>query len=305
MKMRLALLVVMLGGCVSRPDVIDAGTATAGGPNTTTPVPAESDSAAHPSGPLAEPDEFDIELDYHFDTSQAFDYARRRLLEAAAREWERYIEQGFPEVPAGTTIQAGDTRLTLHRPVDDLLIFPGSFVPQGPAGGLAYTKRWTWASDSPAAVMGMLSPRLADFPYQPWAATITFNETRPWFIDPTPDTGDDLPGDGSFDFYRVLLHEIGHALAFYTGSRTALYARYTADGMFFRGPRAMELYGGPVPIGNPIRAHFAEDVTYHGQMPLMVSGSNVPRNKRLRITALDLAVLQDVGYKIRWDRVPN
>ncbi|MGH3371309.1 MAG: matrixin family metalloprotease, partial [Nocardioidaceae bacterium] len=32
-----------------------------------------------------------------------------------------------------------------------------------------------------------------------------------WFVDASPEDGDDLPG-GSMDLYSVLLHEIGHAI---------------------------------------------------------------------------------------------
>jgi hypothetical protein len=93
------------------------------------------------------------------------------------------------------------------------------------------------------------------------------------------------------------MHEIGHALGF--GSSAAFEA-LVQDGAFV-GPRAMELFGGPVPLSED-EAHFAADTSIGGRVPTMELGSRV--GERKLPTALDLAVLEDIGYEIRWELVP-
>ena len=100
--------------------------------------------AAAPGCPMS----FRIAIDYRFDTTGFFDApARRAALEAAADAWEAVIGDEFADVPAGTeftvlnpTTRATNERLTLTRPIDDVLIFvgatalPGALARGGPAG---------------------------------------------------------------------------------------------------------------------------------------------------------------------------
>lgn len=156
------------------------------------------------------------------------------------------------------------------------------------------------------------------------AADISFNigingylQTELWF-DPTPaNLNDDVVPANKTDARSVLLHEFGHALGFNgwrngsTGALPGDYAStfdaYTAltstpagNLVVFTGPAAVALYGGAVPITAGNYTHLGNNLPLAGVdlIPDLMNGVVYYRGSRYTISALDLAILQDVGLPV-------
>lgn len=151
----------------------------------------------------------------------------------------------------------------------------------------------------------------------------TFISDMLWF-DPDPLRRiADIPADRT-DAMSVFLHEYGHAFGFngwrdhmtgaldqrFQSSYDALTA-FDGEHLFFYGPRAMSVYGGPVPLTfgggavNPIN-HLGNPFPGPGaDLALdLMNGSSFIAGRRYDISALDLAVLADTGIPVL-DPVPE
>jgi hypothetical protein len=80
---------------------------------------------------------------------------------------------------------------------------------------------------------------------------------------------------------------------------SAAFEALVQDGAFV-GARAVEVHGGPVPLA-PDGVHFESNTMSNGKVPSMEYGT--APGQRKRPTELDLAVLEDLGYTVRWELV--
>jgi|GEM_PF-1432034 len=244
---------------------------------------------------------FQIQYDYRFDTNNFFaDPARKSVLEEAANIWENYIQNDFPDVPAGTSFslenpQTGNVEtVKLNTSIDDLLIFVGSQNLPLSQKALAFA-----GYDGTDANDIALRNRLSSSSFEPWVGTITFNSSptfldgnsTSWFFDLTPDTSNDIPTN-SVDFLSTALHEIGHIL----GIGTAPIFKTLGTGGSFVGSNAKSVNGGnPIPLESDL-GHIQAGFLSDGRPVLLAS--NNPGGRRLP-TKVDLAILADIGYKIQ------
>lgn len=132
-----------------------------------------------------------------------------------------------------------------------------------------------------------------------------------WF-DPEPALrSTPVPADKT-DAVSVFAHELGHALAFNGwwdtgpdglrpdyGSTWDLNTEYIGSFLFFTGARAASLYGGPVPVtaGNNWHIGNAADPGADLLGDLM-NGVAFDRGTRYGVSALDLAMLADMGITL-------
>ncbi len=151
-----------------------------------------------------------------------------------------------------------------------------------------------------------------------------------WF-DPTPGNRSDesVPYDKE-DAYSILLHELGHCLGFdgwrdwttaklpgNVESRFDRFVTVAADGTpYFNGPGAMAAYGNQaVPLTYSDLYHLGNDTndTEDGNgkghpgddlMDDLMSGTGLDWGTRTTISALDIAVLHDIGLPI-WNDPPT
>jgi hypothetical protein len=238
-----------------------------------------------------------IAWDYRFDSRGFFATAAARgVLEEAARQWGVRLRDDFEAIPAGTTIYVRNPQdtsqeayLTLESPIDDLLVFVGAAPRASSAAGASATALFPAEQDDPE-LRAALMERWEGDDFEPWTAWIQFNSEREWFFDTSFETGDDIP-PGTTDALSTALHELGHVLGIAPGGA---FERLVEDGHFV-GPRAVAVYGGPVPLAD-VYGHIAEDVTIDGQTPIMATGRI--RGQRYAITRLDLAMLADLGYEL-------
>jgi hypothetical protein len=111
----------------------------------------------------------------------------------------------------------------------------------------------------------------------------------------------------------TFLHEFGHALAFrgwrdsFDGTLPGDYGSpfdshtiFSGGDFFFVGPRATDLYGGPVPLTYGNHKHFGNDPPRPGSnlVPDLMNGVRGIRGRRYYISPLDLAVLIDSGLPV-------
>jgi len=246
---------------------------------------------------------FAISFEYAYDTSGYFDEAKRRALSEAAASWTRYIASEFDDVPAGTALRARHPEhldregmvFELDYAIDDLVVLMGSSPIDGMGMSLASSSSSFTTQIADAALLEALRGRYDGQPFQPWMAQTTFDSEEWWAVDSTPESDDDLVA-GDNDFISTAIHELGHVLGI--GSAAAFDALVEAGR--FVGPRAMEVHGGPVPLAAD-GVHFERDTLSNGKLPSLELGT--APGQRKRPTELDLAVLEDLGYTIRWELV--
>ena len=135
----------------------------------------------------------------------------------------------------------------------------------------------------------------------PWGGSIAFDLNTAWHFDYTAP----LPTN-RVDFYSIALHEIAHALGF--GSATSWRAKNGVENfqLVFRGPRVLAVYGQGAPLAAD---HWADDV-----MSRVFPGGAVQEASmtpalgfgvRRFCTDLDVAALEDMGWKIRPGGAPT
>lgn len=149
------------------------------------------------------------------------------------------------------------------------------------------------------------------------AITIGVNYlTNELWLDPTPESdADPIPGNRT-DAVSVLAHELGHGFGFIgygdssTGSLSGQFATLydqlvTFDGrdLYFHGPQAMEVYGGPVPLTFGNHFHLANRAPRPGSDLLedLMNGVAFQRGVRYRPSILDLAILADNNVPLLTD----
>jgi Bacterial pre-peptidase C-terminal domain len=241
---------------------------------------------------------FRIQFDYRFDTQGWFTPARRAALEAAARVWESIITDEFPDTPSGTPTPyvlnpetdeyagSGNVFVT-DQAIDDVTIFVGARTLGGatlavgaPSGNYTNESRYNGST------------------FQPWLGSISFDTTTNWFFDPTPDTANDIPLTQN-DFLSTAVHEIGHILGF---NRSAKAFNDLVQNDSFVGANASALNGGnPIPL-QPGSAHLRDGYEFGGSGETLMDPTSSSGGRQLP-TALDAAILDDIGYTINYNAV--
>ncbi len=285
-------------GGVTTGGAASGGAATGGAINGGSGGTSSGGSGGAPNGKHR----FTIEFDYRFDANDFFaDDVRKRALEAAAAAWSSRLHDDFAEIPAGFPLRIRDLDMvddtyedfTLDEPIDDLVIFVACSVglPQNVAGRTRRTA--IFAGDLGAEFAQELADRWSGPDQQPWTVAIAFSCVDDFFwFDPTPETGDDVPVN-AVDFISTATHEIGHALGI--GGSDTYEALVNAELTFFEGPKAMSVYGGPVPLIENGGLHFAE-IVIDDREPIMSQGT--ARGMRHEPGRLDFAALEDIGYEV-------
>lgn len=133
------------------------------------------------------------------------------------------------------------------------------------------------------------------------------------WLDPSPASGPTLVPAGKVDAYSVFLHEFGHIFAFNgwrDGETGALSADYestfdrwvVAQGgtLFFEGPEAEAVHGGPVPLTWGDYGHVGNGAGRPGQdlVPDLMNGIAWHPGVCYGISPLDLAIAADAGLPV-------
>jgi hypothetical protein len=135
-----------------------------------------------------------------------------------------------------------------------------------------------------------------------------------WWFDPDPaNRSTEVPAD-QLDAFSTILHELGHVLA-YNGWRRQVdgsapdgyqstYDQHEIfDGqiVYFAGPQATFVHGGPVPLTYSNICHVANRAPRPGDDLLdeLMNGVADHRGWRRWISELDRAILADVGLPVR------
>ena len=256
-------------------------------------LPAANLTSASSASSVA-PSQFNIEIDYRFDTRGWFTPARRAVLEKAVSIWETIIVDEFANVPAGTALhvthpETGQS-ITFNstRRIDDVVIFVGSRN----IDALAFAgATGTWYSGS------QLETRWQGADFEPWTGFISFDRDANWFFDATPGNAHDIPKQAN-DFLSVAVHEIGHILG--VGSSYPAFDQHVS-GQYFHGPTAIARNGGnPIPL-DPTLGHIQDGYTFRNWGENALDPTITVGTRKLP-TVLDLTILDDIGYQVNYNR---
>lgn len=140
------------------------------------------------------------------------------------------------------------------------------------------------------------------------------------WLDPTPFDGSDPVPVDKVDGYSVILHELVHALSFIgygndiDGSLPDVFATLFDDqvtfvdgNFYFNGPRAIDVYGGPVPLTFGNHFHVGNSPPRPGSDLLtdLMNGVIGYRGVRDVVSPLDLAIMGDTEIPLVSDLEPN
>lgn len=132
------------------------------------------------------------------------------------------------------------------------------------------------------------------------------------WIDPNPDQPSTIPADRQ-DQVSVFLHELGHGLGIssfrdasgHLGSAEFLWDTFLVqqgpDSVWFEGPHAMDVYGGPLPVttlhNGEAYSHLANTTTEPLGADVM-NGVALYGGRSYAVSNVDLAILQDLGVPV-------
>lgn len=248
-----------------------------------------------------------IILDYRFDGGYFSEHPERKVpLEYAASLWEKVLKT--PRfIPAGTAVtlrynqtSTKTTKVTFDKKVDGFVVF-------------VYAHDYAKEVDD-KGVPAPSNSKAAGYNFGKNLAigytTINTNGGRPWFFDQTPETADDVPLSDHYDIITTMVHEFGHILGFGQGNMTSYTKSFGKEDLRFCGPAAIKANGGqPVPLakdGTHLRGDWWND-KYLGVPPIdrhsMHTGDPV-QGYRALMTAIDVAIMEDIGWKVDYGAVP-
>lgn len=249
----------------------------------------------------------DIVFDYQYDTTGYFSSSRQNVLNAAANVFESRLTDNL----SGFTSSGSDqftayffnpsNGLEISKPefsvnTNQIIVFVGAYdlgnmtLGEGGPGGYEVSGSQAFIDNSTSrGQSGALGAPSTQTDFGPWGGSLSFNNTTSFYFD--NDTTTDENFAGSFDFYSVAVHELGHLFGFGTAYS---YANNITNGVF-TGAAVNTLTGGNQAVtsdGN----HWAEGLTYGGQEAAMTP--SIAENSRKRFTELDFAALADTGWEV-------
>ena len=132
------------------------------------------------------------------------------------------------------------------------------------------------------------------------------------WLDPQPTQRQAAVPLDRVDAVSVFAHELGHALAFngwwseYGGGNFVPYAStwdtqtvFDGTGLSFIGAAAMQVYGGPVPVTLGNNWHIGRDAGPGADLlGDLMNGVSLQRGRRYDVSALDRAMLSDMGLML-------
>ena len=248
-----------------------------------------------------------IILDYRFDGGYFSDHPARRIpLEYAAHLWEQVLKSPM-QIEAGTKVTvrksfttAEKTVVTFDEPAHGFVIFiyAHDFSREVDKAG--------HSAPSTAKAYGGNYDRNDSIGY----LAINTNAERPWFFDSTPETEYDVPVKNYYDLITTAVHEIGHVLGFLRNRMQPFVRTYGPRDERFTGPAALRLNGGnPVPLdfgSSHIRGDFWNKC-YLRLPPIdrhVMHTADPVQGYRQLMTAIDLAIMEDIGWKVDFDALP-
>ncbi len=142
---------------------------------------------------------------------------------------------------------------------------------------------------------------------------ININSTDhlPWFYDPTPATYNDLKSKTNQDAMSAIMHVVGHALGISSPWLEPFLTPGDATSYLFDGPKIRHYNDNNVlPFTTePSNISSSFSSTRYLMRPqldrFMMHGSTPIEGFRTLISALDLAILDDLGYTVDYTKVPE
>lgn len=244
-----------------------------------------------------------IEFDYSYDTGTFFTGAHRSVMDAVATEFGNRLTDSLAAITVGGInqfqpevglITGASSTLAPNQsiPADTLRIFVGARPLAGNTlgiGGTGYAAGGTTAFMSGLANRGQALPQGSD--YGPFGGAMVFDSGANWYVDDDISTVESF---SSFDFYSVVIHELGHVLGI------GISAPWTnqRSGLSFTGAAAVASYGGPVPLDDEGHLLKSIDSTFVGALQEPALTPSITAGQRKYFTDLDWALLSDVGWQV-------
>ena len=249
-----------------------------------------------------------VRIDYRYDTLRFFDTAeKKRTLQAAA---DAIANQFQDELTAISS--SGGNRFTavFDNPatgqeiwIDDfsvgrneIVVFaggydlPGTILARAGAGG--YRANGTRLFVENVESRGQEGAPTTDFSL--WGGHVTFDTETNWH------TSESVVGlrQSQYDLFTVAMHELMHVFGFNIAAPA--FERHVAVGRF-SGPSTIAEFdtNGSPRLNGPDFSHFVDGTRDNGQEVAMTP--TIYPGLRKTLTALDLAVLDDVG----WELIPE
>ncbi|MEK7949312.1 matrixin family metalloprotease [Luteolibacter soli] len=265
-----------------------------------------------------------IEIRYDYDTNGFFtaNPQAKTVLRAAADFYEPLIKDSLGTInPAASgytwsgkiehpgTGTASFVVPGFVVPADTIVIFAGGRALGGAAGkggygGVSISGDSDWITLVRCrGQTGAIASPATDF--GPWGGYVSFDTGMSWNFSMTNPTASGVP------FLSVALHELGHAL----GIGTCPSWTAKVSGSNFTGARAVQVYGGNVPLDTLSPGHWKDDKngdpgvpskaygsfgSPHGLVQVGLMDPVVPSGStnNLVVTDIDLAALRDVGWQL-------
>jgi hypothetical protein len=263
---------------------------------------------------------FNISFDYSHDTNNFFNGSdgglRKSVLESAGSYFSNLLTDDFSAInsDAGNHFNAKffdpasgavSTINDFSVAADSIVVYAGgrefgsSALGVGGTGSyeVSYTdSNWLTGAvtrGETSTIAGVAGDSATDIGL--WGGSIAFDSATNWFFDTSLNTTEDIPA-GTFDFYDVALHELGHVLGL--GVADSWFNLVNQDNEFV-GPNAIAGAGSNVAL-SPDQAHWKSgtisDVSGDPQAAAM--NPSVGMGTRRVFTTLDIAALDDIGYDI-------
>jgi len=243
-----------------------------------------------------------IEFDYTYDSGNFFSASHRDIMAAVAQDVGARITDSLAAITSSgpNSYLAGIELLNagaadtgpISVAADTLRVYVGANALGGTTlgqGGTSYKAQGTSDFIDLVSTRGQGAPASENF--TPTTGEIVFDSDTDWYLDNDVTTVEAFSG---FDFYSVVVHELGHVLGI--GTSTAWNS--DVSGSSFIGANAVAAYGGPVPLADAGHVDKSILSSFMGSLQEPSLTPSIAAGQRKYLTDLDWALLADVGWQV-------